>query len=496
MNNHNLFLKISNVSKTFSGVKALNNVQLEVKKGEVHALVGENGAGKSTLIKVLTGVHQPDEGATIFIEGEKFDKIDPLTSVRKGIAVIYQDFSLFPNLTVAENIAISLQIESGKKCISWAEMNKIAETAIKKIGIEIDIHEVVGKLSVAKQQLVAIARALVYDAKMIIMDEPTSALSKNEVRALFNIINKLKEENISVLFIGHKLDELYEISNRFTVFRDGTYIGTYEKDELPEEKLVSLMVGRKVEIKRYDKNKKGEVSLEVKNLSKRGNFKNISFQLKAGEVLGITGLVGSGRSELAQAIFGVTTPDEGEIFINNKKVHIKSTEIAVKNGIAYVPESRQTEGLIMQKSVVSNITVTVLSNLVKKFNIVDFKKKSELADKWISKLNVKPNIPDIEAKKLSGGNQQKLVIAKWLAKNSNIIIVDEPTNGIDIGAKVDIHELLRELAAEGKAVIVISSELPEVMSVSDRILVMKRGRIVAEFDGEKVTQEDIMNKAI
>ncbi|MCY6484668.1 sugar ABC transporter ATP-binding protein [Clostridium aestuarii] len=496
MSNKEVFLKLQDIRKTFSGVRALDGIQLEVKKGEVHALVGENGAGKSTLIKVLTGVHQPDEGAEIFIEGEQIKKLNPLFSVRKGISVIYQDFSLFPNLTVAENIAISFEIEKGRKHVNWKAMKDTAKKAIESIGVDIDINIQAGKLSVGKQQLVAIARALVYDAKMIIMDEPTSALSKNEVQALFKIINKLREKNISVLFVSHKLEELFEIADRFTVIRDGKYIGDYDKSELDNDKLIALMVGRKVEIKRYEKNESGDTLLEIKGFSKKGNFKDISFKLNKGEIVGFTGLVGAGRTELAQAIFGINLSDEGEMFIENKKIEVKSTEQAVANGIAYVPESRKTEGLILPQSVEDNIAVTIFHKLVKKLNIIDVKKKKEIAEEWIKKLDIRPAMSDMITGNMSGGNQQKVVIAKWLARNPKILIVDEPTNGIDVGAKSSIHQLLRDLAAQGMGIIMISSELPEILAVSDRILVMRRGKITAEFDGNDVTQEQIMNKSV
>jgi ABC-type sugar transport system ATPase subunit len=490
------FLKLKGVSKTFPGVKALDNVQLDIIPGEVHALVGENGAGKSTLIKILAGVEQPDKGAEIIIEGETTTFSHPLESVRKGIAVIYQDFSLFPNLSVAENISISQEIEKGKKNINWKSMREIAQKAIAKLGIDIDIDIQLGKLSIAKQQLVAIARAIACDAKMIIMDEPTSSLSKGEVQSLFKIIFNLKNSGIAILFVSHKLEELFEIADRFTVIRDGKYIATHLKEELDNSKLISLMVGRKIEFMRYGKNEGGEPLLEVRGLSKKGNFKDISFTLHKGEIIGFTGLVGAGRTEVAQAIFGLNVPDSGEIIIKGKSVKINSSTEAVKAGIAYIPESRQTQGLVLQKSVSDNISLTVLHKLVNRLGLIDMNKKRELAVEWIDKLNIKPPYPDMAVQQFSGGNQQRVVLAKWLANNPEILIVDEPTNGVDVGAKAEIHQILRDLAAKGIGIIMISSELPEILAVSDRILVMRRGRITAEFDGEKATQEEIMNKAI
>lgn len=496
MNSNSFIIRLDNISKTFPGVKALDGIQLEVKKGEVHALVGENGAGKSTLIKILSGVYRPDEGGVIEIEGQEYQDLTPILSMRKGIAVIYQDFSLFPNLSVAENISINQEVEHNTRFLNWNKMRQTAVKAIKRLGVDIDVDAQLGSLSTAKQQLVAIARALVYDAKMIVMDEPTSTLSKGEVAVLFSIIRNLKENGISILFVSHKLEELFEISDRFTVLRDGKYVGTYNREELNNDKLVSLMVGRKVDFSRYEGGKVGEPLLDVRNLCKKGNFKDISFTLHKGEIVAITGLVGAGRTEVAKALFGLNVPDSGEVVLDGKTVEIKSTEDAVNNGIAFIPEGRQTEGLIVKKSVEDNITITILKKLLGKLGLVNLNKKREIATEWIRILSIKPPYPDMAVKDLSGGNQQRVVIAKWLATNPKVLIIDEPTNGIDVGAKREIHKLLRELATKGIGIIMISSELPEVLAISDKILVMRRGRIVATFDGSKATQEDIMNKAV
>ena len=490
-----VLLSVENISKTFPGVKALDGISFKVVEGEVHGLVGENGAGKSTLIKILAGVEQPDEGGRIVLEGKAVKFTSALDSAKAGISVIYQDFSLFPNLSVAENIAIKDQIEEKKSVVNWRLIYSMARRTIEKLGVEIDLDEQVGKLSVAKQQLVAIARALAHNAKLKIMDEPTSALSKNEIEALFKVIRSLKEEGIAVLFVSHKLEELFEITDRMTILRDGKYMGTYKKEELDEERLISLMVGRKIDIIRKEKKEFNEVVLEVKNLTKRGNFKDITFKLHKGEILGITGLVGAGRTEVVQAIFGIEPADSGEIYVEGRKVEIKSSEDAVKLGIAYVPENRQTQGLITRESIKNNIVITVLKRLVGRM-LINPKKKDEIAIDWIKKLNIKPSYPDMLVQNLSGGNQQRVVIAKWLATNSKILIIDEPTNGIDVGAKSEIHNILKELASKGMAILMISSELPEVLSLSDRILVMRKGRIVAEFEPDNVTQEIIMNAAL
>lgn len=490
------FLKLANASKTFPGVKALSEMNLEVKVGEVHALIGENGAGKSTLIKIISGIYQPDEGAEIFIEGEKIEMNNPLFSVRKGIAVIYQDFSLFPNLTVAENISISQEIERGSKKLNWEQMRETAKKAINRIGVDINIDSQLGDLSVAKQQLVAIARSLVYNTKMIIMDEPTSALSKGEVEALFKIIRNLQKEGIAILFISHKLEELFEIADRFTVMRDGKYMGTFDKEELDNDKLISLMVGRKIEARQYENGVKGKVVLEVKNISRKGCFKDISFKLHEGEVLGFTGIVGAGRTEIAQALFGINPQSEGDIYIEGEKVRITSTEDAVKHGIALVPESRLTQGLIARQSVEDNIALSIIDKLTNSLNIINPTKKKNAGLEWIEKLKIKPGIPEMDVQKLSGGNAQRVVIAKWLAISPKILIIDEPTNGVDVGNKDEIHKLLKELAFKGMAIIMISSELPEVLAISDRILVVRRGRITAEFNKDDATQEKIMNNAV
>lgn len=492
-----VFLEISNISKTFPGVKALNNVKFSVKYGEVHSLVGENGAGKSTLIKILSGFQQPDKGAKIIIDGKETRLRSVTDAIKQGISVVYQDFSLFGNLTVAENIGINEIIDRNKFFINWKELNQKSRRALVYIGQNINPKELVENLSVAKKQMVAIAGAIAQDAKMIILDEPTSALSRGEVEHLYKIIETLKQKNMAIMFVSHKMDELFKVSDRFTVFRDGRYIETVDKENIDESGLVSLMVGRKVEIKKYanlEQNK--EVVLEVKNLSKKGNIKDVSFRLHKGEVIGITGLVGAGRSELAQIIFGIMSPDSVKLFINNKEASIGSPKEALKNGIAYIPESRQTQGLVLQKTVESNITLPILETFKNKLGIIDNKKQRASVDKWMKLLDVRPNNPDMQAQQLSGGNQQKVVLAKWISTGAKILIIDEPTNGVDVGAKSEIHQIIRKLASEGTSIIVISSELPEILSVSDRILVMRRGRINGEFINKSITQEDIMKKAI
>ena len=491
------FLELENISKTFPGVKALNKVKFDIYPGEVHSLVGENGAGKSTLIKVMSGAHQPDEGGIIKINGEQVKISNPIDAIKKGISVIYQDFSLFGNLTVAENIVINQIIEKNKLLLNWKEIRIKAEKALNVVGIKINPNEIVDNLSVAKKQMVAIAGAIAHNAKMIIMDEPTSALSKQEVENLYRIIDMLKSKNIAVMFVSHKMDELFKVSDRFTIFRDGQYVDTVKASDIDKKTLIAKMVGRDVNILNYaNLNIKEEVVLEIKGLSKKGNYKNINLKLYKGEVLGITGLVGAGRSELFQTIFGILKADSGKIILEGEEINLNSPWTALKKGIGYIPESRQTQGLVLEKKVSENITLPLLKNFTNKLGIINTKKQSSLVHDLIDKLDVRPKDENLTASQLSGGNQQKVVIAKWIATNPKILIVDEPTNGVDIGAKADIHKIPRELAKNGTSIIVISSELPEILSISDRILVMRKGCISGEFKNSNLTQEAIMEKAV
>lgn len=496
------FLLLKNISKTFPGVKALSSVELEVFEGEVHALVGENGAGKSTLIKILAGVEQPDSDEEILIEGNPVHIERPIDSTRKGIAVIYQDLSLFPNLSVAENIGFGIEIMQGKKYINWPVIRETARRTLSELGLDVDINLPLEKLSIAKQQMVAIARSLVFNAKMIIMDEPTSSLSGGEVEHLFRIIRSLKKKGISILFISHKMQEIFSIADRITVLRDGKYMGTYLKDDISEEKLITLMVGRKIHYVNNSQTinnsqmKSRPVALDVRSISKQGNFKDISFKLHEGEILSLTGLVGSGRTEVATAIFGLNRPDSGEIMINGQKVNISSPMKAMQYGIAYIPESRQQQGLIIKQSTGSNLVLTILKKIRNKLSLIDNKKEKSAVCESIKTLDIRPPNPEMLAMNLSGGNQQKVVIAKWLATRPKILIIDEPTNGIDIGAKSEVHKLLQELANSGMSILMISSELPEVLAISNRILVMRGGRIVSEFKAEEATQEKILNMAL
>lgn len=484
------FLKVTGVSKRFGAVKALDDVDITIEKGEIHCLVGENGSGKSTLIKIISGVVTADEGE-IMIDGKKYNKIDAIQAVKDGIQVIYQDLSLFPNFSVAENISLNQRLEKRAKFVNWRETKRIAENELKEIGKKIDIDELVEDLSVSDKQIVAITRALTSGAKLIIMDEPTTALTKSEVDSLFSIITDLKAKGISTLFVSHKLSEVFDISERVTVIRDGKIVGTYDPKKIDNEKLIYHMTGRKVETSRYKADIKKDNSkplLEVRDLSKKGNFIDINFKLYPGEILGIVGLLGSGRTELASAIFGLLRPDSGEIFLEGKKVNINSTQTAKKLGISYLPEDRLSQGLFISKEIGENIIVTNLWKFVNKMKLLSLNQARKSTNDLVKDLNIKTPSVDLPVSSLSGGNQQKVVVAKWVSTNPKIFILDGPTVGIDVASKRDIHMIMRDLAKQDIGIIVISDEIPEVIKNCNRVLVMRKGRIIKEFDTEKTTE--------
>ena len=489
------FLSLVNVSKSFSGVQALSHVDFTIKKGEVHCLVGENGSGKSTLIKIIAGIVQPDPGCEIIINDKPVRKITTIDSMNEGIQVIYQDLSLFPNLTVAENISINQYLEENKKIIKKKDFDKIAKETMCMVGSELDISTLVGELPIAKQQLVAICRAITRGEKLIIMDEPTSSLGKTDIDYLFSVIRNLKQKGISVLFVGHKLNEVFEIADRVTILRDGLKIGTYAVDELNNELLIELMTGKKIKTSQYGKlATKTEVLLEVKNLTRKGEFTNISFKLQAGEILGMIGLVGSGRTELALSIFGLNAPDAGEIIIKGKRREIDSVETAMELGIGYVPEDRLTQGLFMEHTISKNMIVTLLNSLLNRFFLLDKQKIKSVNDMWINELGIKTPSADLVVKQLSGGNQQRVVLSKWLERNPSILLLDGPTIGIDVGAKEEIHSIMRDLANKGIGILMISDEVSEVVHHSNRILLMKEGYITSEFDADRITESELLTR--
>lgn len=482
------FITIQHASKRFSGVQALKDVTFKVKQGEIHGLVGENGSGKSTLIKILAGV-LPADGGEITIEGKKITSYGPLTGIRHGISVIYQDISLFPNLTVMENILLGRVLEQNRKIFSRKQFEQRVVNILDELGVDIDHHELVGELPIAQQQLVAIARALNNDSKLLILDEPTTALTRQEINQLFRLVNNLKDLGIAIIFISHKLDEIAELCDTVSILRDGEMVASKPMSELTINKIENFMVGKSmIHTRNIHANVSPEQVMEITNLTKKNNFADISFSLQRGEVLGVIGLLGSGRTELASALFGTAPADSGQIKISGEPVTIKSVQDAVKHGIAYVPEDRLTQGLVMNKSIKLNIAIATLDQSTTSIGLVDTEKIDAMAEKWIEDMAIKTDDKEKIARTLSGGNQQKIVLAKWLAMDPKVLILDGPTVGIDVGAKAGIFITINEMAKNsGMGVILISDEIREITSHCHRVLIMKNGRIARELVGEEIT---------
>ncbi|MEI3606462.1 sugar ABC transporter ATP-binding protein [Pseudogracilibacillus sp. SE30717A] len=488
-------LQMKGVSKSFPGVKALTDVQLTLNYGEVLALVGENGAGKSTLMKILTGIYKEDEGE-IKYEGNRISPENTKEAQELGISIIHQELNLMRDLTVAQNIFIGREPRVGFNFfLKEKELNDKAVKLFKQLNIELDPETKIADLTVAKQQMVEIAKALSFNAKILVMDEPTAALTETEIEMLFAIINRLRKDGVGIIYISHRMEELKLISDRITVLRDGQYIDTLVTKDTEMSKVISLMVGRElyVESKQRVENKVQVNRLEVKNLT-NNHVQDISFELKKGEILGFAGLVGAGRTEVARAVFGADPIRDGEVFINGKKVTIKQPSDAVQAGIGYLSEDRKQFGLMVNMNVNDNIMISSLKNYLSGLFVKDseFRKVSE---EYKNKLDIRTPSIFQRVNNLSGGNQQKVVIAKWLVRDSDILIFDEPTRGIDVGAKGEIYELLDQLAAQGKSIIMISSELPEILRMSHRVIVMCEGRITGQLSGEEATQEKIMDFA-
>ncbi|MCG8570445.1 MAG: sugar ABC transporter ATP-binding protein [Spirochaetes bacterium] len=484
-------LKMENISKSFPGVKALENVQLDLYKGKVIALLGENGAGKSTLMKILSGVYKKDSG-TITYKEKKLELHNPKDAQEKGISIIHQELNLIHYLSVAENIFLGREFcKKYTGNIDWTKLYTEAKKYLDLLDMDINPKKLVNQLSISEQQMIEIAKALSFESEVIIMDEPTAAITKQETETLFKIIEKLKESNKAIIYISHKLDEVFRISDFITVLRDGKYIGTVKTDQTSQTELLQMMVGRKIE-DIYIRNivNKGDEILRVENLTKKGLLNNINFQLNRGEVLGISGLMGAGRTEMAKTIFGSIKKDGGAIYIHGQKTIINSPIDAVKAGIAYASEDRKSEGLFLGLSVKFNITISSLKKILKRGMISNKSEKSEV-DKYIQQFNIKTPSAVQKIKNLSGGNQQKVVISKWLLSNPQVLILDEPTRGIDVGAKIEIYQLMNDLKEQGVAIIFISSEMPELLGVSDRILVMHNGSITGEFTHGEATQEKL-----
>ncbi len=489
-------LELKGIIKVFPGVKALDNVQFNLKPGEVHALVGENGAGKSTLIQVITGVYQPD-GGEIFLNGERVKFPNPMDARQRGIAAIYQHVTSYPDLTVTENIFMGHEyIDSFSKRILWKKMRQRAKELLQTLGSTIDPNDRMGSLSIAQQQLVEIAKALSMDAKILIMDEPTAALTSRESEELFRITRKLSEEGTAIIFISHRFEDIYKIADRVTVFRDGKYVGTWDVKAISNDELIKAMVGRDItQLFPKKQVKLGKEVLKVKGLSKTGVYADISFTLHEGEILGITGLVGSGRTEVAESIFGINPAEKGEIWVDGQRVHIKEPMQAMELGIGYLPEDRQKNGLVLPMTISENITLPTLDKYANK-GWLSPPLEHETSESFFKLLNVKAAGIFDKVYSLSGGNQQKVVVAKLLAAKLKIIILDEPTKGVDVGAKAAIHGIMSDLASQGFGIIMISSELPEVLGMSDNIVVMREGRITMSFSREEATQEKILEAAV
>ncbi len=486
-------LKISNLTKTFPGVLALDNVSMEIKRGEVHALIGENGAGKSTMIRTITGAIKPDSG-TITFEGTDYSSLNPALSQEIGIAAIYQEILLAPPLTIMENIYMGQKINDGI-LVDKKKLYDLTAEVLKKLNTKLDPKELVRNLSVAYQQIVEIAKAIAKNAKFLIMDEPTAPLTEEEVKVLFQMVKSLNEQGITILYISHRLEELFEIADRVTIMRDGKFVATEEMKDVDKAKLIYHMVGRKLnETFPQRKIKYGETALEVKNLIGQYN-KETSFSVKYGEILGLGGLVGAGRTELVRMIFGADEIESGEVFVDGAKVHITSPKDAVSLGIGFIPEDRKNQGVVLNFPIDKNLTLPIIKQISKALGIVDKKQEKEIVDKQEKDLAIKTPSMDQLVKNLSGGNQQKVVVGKWLASKSKILILDEPTRGIDVGAKQEIYRLINELAEQGKAIIVISSEMEEMLGLTDRMLVLYEGKYMAELKKEEYTQEKILQYA-
>ena len=490
-----ILLKMENICKNFPGVTALDRVDFELRTGEVHILLGENGAGKSTLVKILSGACQKSSGE-ISLAGEKIEIRSPRHAQETGISIIYQEFNLIPQLTVAENIFLGRESAILPGLINRDEMRTKAGAIMSELGVNINPDSAVTSLGVAEQQMVEVAKALSMDARILIMDEPTSALTEKEISDLFTMIRRLKEKSVSIIYISHRMEELFEIGDRVTVLRDGRIIGTRNISDVTTPDLIRMMVDREL-TDQYPRQKteKGSEKLQLEDISTGALLRNISFRLYAGEILGVAGLLGSGRTELARAIFGLDRISAGRIFINGVEQKIKSAGRAIGLRIGYLTEDRKRQGLILNLSVKDNICLPSVDRF-SHFGVVSHKYENYAAKKWISELNIKTPGSGQKVVNLSGGNQQKVVIAKWLCSQADILIFDEPTRGIDVGSKVEIYELMNQLSAAGASILMISSDLPEILGMSDRILVMYYGRISAEYQAADASQEKILQSAL
>jgi len=491
-------LYTKNIGKTFSGVNVLRKVDFRLEPGEVHALVGENGAGKSTFVKILSGVYTPTDGE-IFLDNQKIQINTPIAAQKNGISLIHQEPQSFSHLSVAENIFMGHMDGSNFSRVKWHNINKSSEKILSSIGLEIDPKNIMEGLSIADQQMIEIAGALSKNSKILIMDEPTSPLTPNEVGKLFDIVKKLKDQGMAIIFISHRLEEIRAIADQVTIFRDGDLITTKKINEITNNEIIKFMIGRsieEIEVKENEYLKKDQVILSVNNISQYGNFKNISFDLKRGEILGFAGLVGAGRTEVAKTIFGAENFTEGEIYFKGNLITNKSTNEAIQKGFAYVPEDRKQMGIFGSVAVEDNITSAIPREISNKFGLIRPKTVTIKSSEYINKFNIMLTSGRQLIQELSGGNQQKCIISKWLLSKPNILILDEPTRGVDVGVKSEMYEIINQLANMGTAIILISSELPEILSLSHRIIVMREGQITKILDNKDASQETIMKFAI
>lgn len=489
-------LELKNVSKYFPGIKALDGVDFKIRTGEVHALIGENGAGKSTLVKILTGIHQPRTGS-IILNGKEVEFKTPLVSQAAGIAAIHQEATMFPELTVTENIYMGHHLrKSPIGILDWRQMKKRTQELLENLELDIQPNTLVKNLSVAQRHMVEIVKALSMDARVVIMDEPTSSLSLKEIEHLYKIIRKLKAEERAIVFISHKFEDIYEIADCFTVLRDGKQSGQGVVAETELDDIVNMMVGRSIDqmFPRRDV-EIGKEILKVDKLSRTGIFKDVSFILHRGEILGFFGLVGAGRSEVMQTIFGIERETGGRVSLRGREIHILNPQDAINYGMVYIPEDRQLQGTILEMNIRENITLPVIDHL-SRYTFLDKKRELRITGEYGRRMEIKASSWEQQVNNLSGGNQQKVVLAKWLATKPEILIMDEPTRGIDVATKARVHEFISELVGEGLAIILISSEIPEILGMSDRVVVMHEGRVAAIFNRQEANSENLVKAAV
>lgn len=489
-------IEMVGINKSFSKNKVLKDAEFYLESGEIHALMGENGAGKSTLMKILTGVYKKDSGK-ILVDGKSVEYKHPVEAEKSGIVFIHQELNVVPDLTVIENLFLGKELKNKFGILNEKLMKYEASEIFKVLGVEIDLDDVIGKLSIGKQQMVEIAKALMANAKVLIMDEPTAALTPRECNVLFDVVRHLREKGVSIVYISHRMEEIFELCDRITILRDGNYVGTKFIKQTTMDEIIKMMIGREI-TEKYPKieNELGDIVLKVENLTKKGMFENISFEVRKGEILGVSGLMGAGRSEIMNAIFGNIKVDEGKIIIDDNEVNIRSPRDAINFGIGFVTEDRKNEGLILDNTIRENIALTNLDLISNKFGIIDSNKEIKTVEKDIEKFKIKCSSSEQICGGLSGGNQQKVVFAKWIDLNPKIFILDEPTRGVDVGSKKEIYNIINELISRGVGIILVSSELPEVLGLSDRVLVINEGKVSGILNRKDATQENVMKLAV